>query len=160
MEEIMRGRKPIPSKVIDIRGGSKHTHRPPRTDEPQPSTDLPKCPSFLDKEAKKEWRRMIHELKDTGILTSIDGAILARYADNYSKWKTAEQQLQKMPMVRFNPTGFAEINPYFRIANKAKEMMIKDLVEMGMTPSARSRVKVSGQKPKEEKSSERFFKKG
>jgi P27 family predicted phage terminase small subunit len=118
---------------------------------------MPKCPPWLDKEAKKEWRRMVKELAETGIITIIDRSALARYCDNFSKWMEAEKQLQKMPMVKFNKAGFSEINPYFRVANKAKEMMMKDLVELGMTPSSRSRVKVS-EPPKEKSAKERFFK--
>ena len=93
-------------------------------DEPKPPAVIPKCPTWLDKEAKKEWRRMVTELDPLGMLTLIDRSVLARYCDNFSKWMAAEKALQKMPMVKFNAKGYAEINPYFKVANKAKEMMI------------------------------------
>jgi P27 family predicted phage terminase small subunit len=62
-----------------------------------------------------------------------------------------------MGMVRVTKNGFTEQNPYFPIANKAKEQMLKALIELGMTPSSRSRVKVS-EPPKETSKKERFFK--
>jgi P27 family predicted phage terminase small subunit len=151
----MRGRKPIPSTLRLLQGNRSHRPLPP--DEPKPPAIIPKCPTWLDKEAKKEWRRMVKELEPLGMLTLIDRSVLARYCDNFSKWMAAEKALQKMPMVKFNQKGFAEINPYFKVANKAKEMMMKDMIEMGMTPSSRSRVKAEP-KPKEKgNAKERFF---
>jgi len=51
------------------------------------------------------------------------------------------------------------INPYFKIANDASDRMLKAAVELGITPSSRSRVKAT---PKEkqsegEKDKNRFF---
>jgi P27 family predicted phage terminase small subunit len=170
----MRGRKPLPSKIIDIRGGSKLTHRPSRTGEPEPPAVIPKCPSFLDKEAKKEWRRMAKELYDLGMITRIDRAVLAKYCESYSQWAQASRKIQAMGMIYKTPGkistvtlkngtvkqtqtgGFPMINPYFSIANRAKEQMEKSAIEMGCTPSSRSRVRVS-EPPKEENKKERFF---
>ena len=152
----MRGRKPLPSKIIDIRGGSKLTHRPPRYGEPNPPSNIPKCPVHLDKEARQEWRRMVKDLKPLGVLTNLDKAVFAIYCETFSTWAKATQKIQELGMIRITKNGFAEQNPYFPIANKAKEQMMKALIELGMTPSSRSRVKVSEQ-PKEENKKERFF---
>ena len=153
----MRGRKPIPSTLRLLQGNRSHRPIPP--DEPKPPADIPRCPTWLDKEAKKEWRRMVTELEPLGMLTLIDRSVLARYCDNFSKWMAAEKSLQKMPMVKFNATGNAEINPYFKVANTAKDMMMKDMIEMGMTPSSRSRVKATPPAKEAENKKERFFSK-
>ena len=102
---------------------------------------------------------MVTELEPLGMLTLIDRSVLARYCDNFSKWMAAEKSLQKMPMVKFNATGNAEINPYFKVANTAKDMMMKDMIEMGMTPSSRSRVKATPPAKEAENKKERFFSK-
>lgn len=169
----MRGRKPIPSKIIDIRGGSELTHRPPRGGEPQPPVNIPKCPKHLDKEAKQEWRRMVKELEPLGMLTNLDKAIFALYCESYSIWAKSARIIQEKGMVFSAITktvqkqdgsivttgsGLPSLNPYFKIADKAKEQMIKALTEMGMTPSSRARVKVAEQKPKAQSEKERFFK--
>jgi len=69
------------------------THRPPRTDEPKPPAAIPKCPRHLDKEAKKEWRRMVKELEPLGILTRLDKAVLARYCQGSAKLAALKEEL-------------------------------------------------------------------
>ena len=154
----MKGRKPIPSEVIELRGGSKHTHRPPRSGEPKPPVAIPKCPAHLDKEAKAEWKRAVKELEPLGMLTKLDKAVLARYCQAFSTWAQATRKITEMGMVRITKNGFTEQNPYFPIANKASEQMMKALVEIGMTPSSRARVKVTDWKPDVKDKKERFFK--
>ena len=152
----MRGRKPLPSKIILLKGGTKHTHRPLRKNEPKPPTTIPKCPEHLDEEAQAEWKRMAKELKPLGILTQLDKAIFAVYCQAFSTWAQATRKITEMGMVRVTKNGFTEQNPFLPIANKAKEQMMKALIEMGMTPSSRARVKVTSP-PKEEDDKERFF---
>ena len=48
------------------------------------------------------------------------------------------------------------VNPYFPVINKANEQMVKALIEIGMSPSSRSRVKVS-EPEKEVGKKERFL---
>ena len=152
----MRGRKPLPSKVIELKGGTQHTHRPLRKNEPKPTATIPKCPEHLDKEAQAEWKRMAKELKPLGILTQLDKNIFAVYCQAFSTWAQATRKITEMGMVRVTKNGFTEQNPFLPIANKAKEQMMKALIEMGMTPSSRARVKVTSP-PKEEDDKERFF---
>ena len=49
----MRGRKPLPSNVVKLRGNAGK--RPLNDREPRPATAVPSCPSCLSDEAKKEW---------------------------------------------------------------------------------------------------------
>ena len=166
----MRGRKPIPTPLKLLRGNPGH--RPPPPDEPKPPVNIPKCPKHLDKEAKQEWRRMVKELEPLGMLTNLDKAVFAVYCDSYSTWAKAALQIQEKGMVFSvasktitkpdgtivtTGAGLPMINPYFKIADQAKAIMIKALTEIGMTPSSRSRVKVPEQKPKPSEK-ERFFK--
>lgn len=173
----MRGRKPTPTKIKLVKGNPGH--RPPPPNEPKPDPVVPKCPSFLDREAKKEWRRMVKELGGLGMITRIDRAVLAKYCEAYSQWSQASRKIQELGMV-FKTEGksktvrrrdgseetvktgggFPIINPYFRIADNAKAQMLKCCIEMGMTPSSRSRVKVEPREPenaKGEKDKNRFF---
>ena len=71
----MKGRKAIPNKILALRGGSEHTHRPERK-SPEPPSKIPTCPTHLDKESKREWRRVAKILDSIGILTELDRSIL------------------------------------------------------------------------------------
>ena len=154
----MKGRKPKPTNIHVLEGGSKKTHRPLNDREPKPPAAIPKCPKHLDKEARSEWNRMVKELEPVGLLTNLDKTVFAIYCESFSTWAQAAKKIQEMGMVRITKNGFTEQNPYFPIANKAKEQMMKALIELGMTPSSRSRIKVDTPKPKKENGKDRFFK--
>lgn len=146
----MRGRKPKPSKIKALQGGKKTSHRPTNVMEPDIVSIPPDCPAYLDDDAKNEWARMTKELEAVGILTKIDKAVFATYCVYFSMWKNATEQIQKNGMVYKAPNGMPMFSPYYTVANKANQLMMKALIELGMTPSSRSRLKV--EKPKETKS--------
>ena len=49
---MAKGRKAIPSKIVNLRGGTKHTHKKPRDQEPQPPESMPDIPDHLEGSAK------------------------------------------------------------------------------------------------------------
>lgn len=100
---------------------------------------------------------MAKELEPLGMLTKVDKSIFAMYCEAYSTWANAARVIQDKGMVFTSKAGLPVVNPYFKIATKAKEEMLKALIEMGMTPSSRSRVKVQPQAPQKPKDKERFF---
>ena len=110
--------------------------------EPKP-TGVPTCPTHLDSVAKREWTRIAKELIAIGLLTSVDRAALAAYCSSYSRWASAEKQIQKFGAVIKSPkSGFPIANPYVGIANTALDLMRKFSVEFGLTPASRSRLQV------------------
>ena len=72
-----RGRKPKPTAVKVLEGNPGK--RSLNTAEPKPEKKAPRCPSWLEDEAKKEWKRMSKQLEQLGILTEIDMAAFAGY---------------------------------------------------------------------------------
>ena len=136
------GRKRIPTVIHLLQGGRAKTHRPLPANEPHPPAIIPKCPKHLDQEARKEWRRMAKELEPIGLLTNLDKAIFASYCQAWSTWVFATEKIREKGMVVMASTGTPMQNPYWPIINKANEQMVKALIEIGMSPSSRSRVKV------------------
>jgi P27 family predicted phage terminase small subunit len=137
----MRGRKPKPTllKVLDGNPGK----RPLNEREPSAPPGIPECPAWLDEEAKAEWERVIPELQEMGLLSSADRAALAAYCTAWSRWVEAEAQVKKFGTVVKSPEkGFPMKSPYLSIADQALETMRKLMVEFGLTPSSRSRIKV------------------
>jgi len=151
----MRGRKSIPSKIIDIRGGTAHTHKKPRDQEPQPPEKMPSCPRHLDKEARKEWRRAGKILQAIGLMTELDRATLAGYCQAYSEWARATIEVSsKRGPVWADEKGIPHLNPWLRVAKEAFERMMKNAVLLGLSPSSRASLKVS--KPKPQNKAEQF----
>lgn len=153
----MRGRKPKPTVIHVLEGGKEKTRRNLNDREPKPKPNIPKCPPHLDKEARAEWNRMAKELEPIGLLTNIDKAIFAVYCQAFSTWAQACKMIQEKGMVHLSPIGYPIQNPYFPIANKAKEHMMKALAELGMTPSSRSRIKADVPNNETRNEKERFF---
>ena len=58
-----RGRKPKPTAVKVLEGNPGK--RSLNTGEPKPEKKAPRCPAWLEDEAKKEWKRMAKQLAGT-----------------------------------------------------------------------------------------------
>ena len=144
----MRGRKPKPArlKLIDGNPGK----RPIRGREPKPPTALPTCPAHLSATAKSEWKRLAGVLNEIGLLTRIDRTVLAAYCQAYGRWVEAERKLAETPPLLKTPAGYVQVSPWITISNKQVELMTRLMAELGLTPSARSRLAIqlpNGPKP-------------
>jgi P27 family predicted phage terminase small subunit len=137
----MRGRKPTPTvlKIIEGNPGKRRLN----DREPVPRAEIPDCPAFLDDEARGEWDRVSQILADMGLLTLADRSALAAYCVAYSRWVKAEQQVARYGTIVKSPEkGFPMKSPYLTVADQALESMRKLMVEFGLTPSSRSRIRV------------------
>ena len=139
----MRGRKPKPTLLKTLEGNPGK--RPLNDREPVPPDGIPDCPDFLTDEARAEWFRTAKVLKEMQLLTLADRAALAAYCTAYGRWVEAEKQVQKYGTIVKSPNkGFPMKSPYLTVADQALESMRKLMVEFGLTPSSRSRIKVPG----------------
>ena len=137
----MRGRKPKPTAIRAIEGNPGR--RPLNSREPSPPDGVPDCPEFLDEEARAEWFRACAALKEMQLLSKADRTALAAYCTAYSRWMQAEDQVKRFGTIVKSPDkGFPMKSPYLTVADQAMECMRKFLVEFGLTPSSRSRIKV------------------
>ena len=134
----MRGRKPKPTALKLIEGNPGK--RPINGHEPKPSAARPTCPSHLSPTAKAEWKRLAGELHRIGLLTQADRTALAAYCQAYGKWVEAEKKLAGTPTLLKMPSGYIQLSPWVTISNKQMELMVKYMVELGLTPSSRSRM--------------------
>jgi P27 family predicted phage terminase small subunit len=100
--------------------------------EPPFGDDLPCCPEHLSAEAKREWNRIVPELRVAGVLKSVDRAALAAYCDCWALWVEASKHL----------AGRAgkELELWLRMRAKALEQMHKFLTGFGMDPASRVRL--------------------
>jgi P27 family predicted phage terminase small subunit len=78
-----------------------------------------------------------------GLLTRADRSALAAYCTVYARWVNAEGQVRKFGAIVKSPEkGFPMKSPYLTIADQSLEAMRKLMVEFGLTPSSRSRIRV------------------
>ena len=145
----MRGRKPKPTSIKLLEGnpGKRRINK----DEPKPPEGIPDCPEMLGDEARAEWFRISQALQEMGILTKADRSALAAYCMAYGRWVEAEENVKRFGTIVKSPNkGFPMKSPYLTVADQAMENMRKFLVEFGLTPSSRSRIKVPDAAPLDE----------
>jgi P27 family predicted phage terminase small subunit len=133
-----RGRKPKPIAIKELEGNPGK--RPLNDNEPKPEKKAPKCPKWLDDEAKKEWRRTAKQLEQLGILTEVDMAAFAGYCQAYARWKEAEEFISKHGTIVKTPSGYWQQVPQVSIAQTYLKIMNRFCEQFGLTPSARSRI--------------------
>lgn len=142
----MKGRKPTPTALRLLRGNPRK--RPVNQDEPQPAPlagDL-SPPAWLDPDAKTEWLRLAPMLSRLGVLTETDADALAAYCESWVTWKQATARVRQFGMVVKRSKADGElpvISPYVKIAHHAMAQMRAFLVEFGMTPSSRARIRTA-----------------
>jgi P27 family predicted phage terminase small subunit len=137
----MRGRKPKPTHLKLLEGNPGH--RPINGAEPKPKRELPTCPAHLNPSAKAEWKRLVQELQEIGILTLIDRGVLAGYCQSWGRWVEAERKLKETPPLIKTPAGYVQVSPWLTIANREREFMLRYMAELGLTPSSRTRLSVT-----------------
>jgi P27 family predicted phage terminase small subunit len=135
--------------------------RPLNDKEPQPRTDPPRCPQWINKVAKDKWKAIVPELKAMGVLTYVDGDALANYCQIWARWRAAEEFIQRhgdvLPIK--DDTGrvkYLQQVPQVSIARNLVQVLNRYQQEFGLTPSARTRIHAKPQDKKNDK--ERFFK--
>lgn len=150
----MAGRRPKPTK-LKILAGNPGKRRLP-VDEPEPEPGRPEPPVFLCPFARSEWDRVTGELEKVGMLTRMDSSALEAYCVVYGRWVEAEMVLKDKGVLIKDTNGSIKTSPLLSVANQALSMMHKYLVEFGMTPAARSKVK-GGEKKKAAEPAETYF---
>ena len=133
-----KGRKPKPTAVKVLEGNPGK--RPLNALEPQPIKKAPKCPDWLNLEAKQEWKRLAGNLEALGTLTELDMAAFAGYCQAYARWKEAEEFIEKHGTIVKTPSGYWQQVPQVSIAQSNLKIMLKFCSEFGLTPSSRSRI--------------------
>jgi P27 family predicted phage terminase small subunit len=107
-----------------------------------------KPPSHLGRIAKSHFNRVVKILDEIGILTPSDCDAIALYAVTYDRWLQAETLIKEHGLITVSPNGYPQQSPYLSIANDCQKKMVQLLGELGMTPKARTRLKI--EKPVED----------
>lgn len=144
----MTGRPPKPTKLRLIQGNPGK--RPINDAEPVAPPEIPKPPRYLSKPARREWKRAGALLKDAGLLSNLDQVAFGRFCQLVGRLAEAEEGLAAHGMLVKSPNGYPMQSPYLSIINTTSKQLVALCAEFGMTPSARSRIRVDNSKPNDE----------
>jgi P27 family predicted phage terminase small subunit len=135
----MRGRKPVPNVLREIRGNPSKLTRAARH-EPKIVGDLSDPPDHFTEEQKTAWRYVLSH-SPPGLLKLIDRAALAAFiaAEDLHRQAMIEQSKGRL---LWRPPGSSQPqqSPYLPIINRQALIMLKAAEQLGFTPVSRPRV--------------------
>ena len=104
--------------------------------EPMPAPDVPKIPADMDPEAKIVWRRVLRDMRHTGVIRAADADILRCYCEAVSRYaQAARLYAQSGPIVKRD--GNLVKNPLHQVARDNADEIRQFARELGLSPSAR-----------------------
>lgn len=157
-----RGPQALPANVHLLRGNPSKKPVGSLFDELRPEVELPTFPSWLWREAKKEWKRIGEELVRYGLVSKLDRAALVQYVQAWAKYAWAEERLSiairnaEEGRIKAEaegrqwtggdgvmvPTanGNMQYSHYWVVSKNASSELDRHLQKFGLHPAARSRV--------------------
>lgn len=102
----------------------------------------PNCPSWLNKDAQAEWKRIVPLLVTIGSIAKVDRTVLALYCQAYARWKQAEEYLDDTApdLLGTNRHGEDVLHPLARNRFKCWEQCKAALDKLGLSPADRARI--------------------
>lgn len=150
-------------KVHGTFNATRHTG----IENPDPPEGRPKPPGKLGKIARSEWKRMIRGLSEARILSTVDAAPLYQYCQLFGETEALVADVQQMNALVEQLKGalkdvngeslvealshIAKLNAqrtkHTTLIRQGRMALRVYLIEFGLTPAARSRVKIVGGTP-------------
>ncbi len=146
---MRKGRKPKPS-ALKIAAGNPGKRKINKRERPR-GGGAPTCPSWMDGEAKAEWRRVVPILIAQRVTSSVERASLAMYCMAWSRVKRAEKELLRDGLT-YEHDGIRKKHPAASILHEAARELQSFASEFGLTASSRSNVETGFllEKPEDE----------
>ena len=146
---MARGRKPTPTHLKVVTGNPGR--RPLNGAEPEAQRARPSCPSHASDKAKETWGYVCGILDRMGLLAEPDALALEMLCEAYAEYLAAREELREFGSRYYQTENQAggvmhRAHPAVAVMQDADRRIRGWLAEFGMTPSARSRVKVDGAK--------------
>jgi P27 family predicted phage terminase small subunit len=133
----LSAKKPTNLKLLEGNPGKR-----PIKKQPKLEIKKLKCPIWLNKEAKKEWKRVFTLLEKSGLISDIDMTIFAMYCQNYARWKQAEEELNSEKLKISGQRG-PIINPLIKISQTYQTRLKISIEKLGLSPSDRANLDIA-----------------
>lgn len=137
------GRPPQPAKLLLLngRGDGKDSAGRPVPKPPNFRRNAPNPPTWLTREAKAEWRRVVPGLERLDLIKAEDRASLAAYCETWSRFVLANRILRKEGLTVTNPdSGRMSKHPAVAIAEAAAMQLRQFANDFGLTPAGERNV--------------------
>ena len=135
----MSGRRPKPTAVKQLQGNPGK--RPLNGAEPRPERSNARAPRGLGVGGTRFWHRYAPALAGLGVLTEVDEPAFRLAAEHYEVAVRAAIQLQAEELTVEGRDG-PKKNPLTQILRDNSTALRGFLVEFGMTPASRSKIRL------------------
>ncbi len=139
-----RGPAPIPTALQVLRGNPGR--RPLTTRAPEIPVAAPEPPEELSAEVRAEWTDLVPLLAEYGLVTGLDRAALVMYCELRVTWRELDRVVKREGVVITRRAG-PGVHPAFKAAMETLTQLRLLGAELGLSPSARSRLRVPGPPP-------------
>lgn len=118
--------------------------KPPRTLADIPVSELGQAtmPRWMDREAKRFWRKHAPAMEARGLLTKLDEIAFAMVCTSWSHLREAERILERDGVVLTGPRGKVSPHPAVRIRDMAWKQFVEGARQFGLTPMSRQRIPI------------------
>lgn len=106
---------------------------------------MPDPPKEMPAVGKRMWRELVGLMAPSGVLDKTDRYQLELLCSTYAEWKHANAEYTKQP-IEVGSKGQPVRSPWWDIQHAARESLRKLLVEMGLTPAARTKLGILQQR--------------
>lgn len=106
----------------------------------------PTMPGHLRGEAKAEWRRVVPQLEEIGVLATIDRAVLIRYCTAWAEWLEMDSLLRKSGKVIRGQKGNLVRSPLLLVRSELEQTLSDLGRQLGLSPVARLRAGITHEK--------------
>ncbi len=150
-------RRPKPTYLKELAGNPGG--RPLNDLEPHPPSGVPEMPKGMGVAAKRHWRKWTRQLLAVGVMTTVDGVALEQACVSAALAEKFYREALESPMINEfagmnEETGVAyykrKINPAAQGYIAASKNIKAFLIEFGLTPASRSRLKIEKEQPDDE----------
>lgn len=148
-----RGRPPVPTARLKLRGGYRGDRHGDRVDTGDATP--PTCPTWLDAEARAEWRRQIAGLAAMGLVAQVDRGLLSAWCRAWSVFVAASRDVQRRG---YEDDG--QERPAVARMFRAIDRLDRLAGRLGFSPVDRARLRVPAKAAAKDTRKERFFRSG
>ena len=137
------GRRPTPTKLKILRGNPGRRRLNAREPAPPPadaSFELPPPELTGDALALVEWARVVPMLRACGVISQVERSALVALCQQWSQYLEAQLKVRELGMIVKTKDGGPITNPYLTVAGHALRHCQRLWVELGLTPSGRSKM--------------------
>ncbi len=139
---MARGRTAAPASLRLVNGRADGKDSGGRDVTPAPAFKRipPKAPTWLSREARAEWNRVVPELARLELLKSVDRAALTVYCETWATYVDAIREARRTGMSIESETGAIKRNPAIAASHEAAALLRGMAQEFGLTPSSESKL--------------------